>query len=57
MTPDSCIRFGNTSRQEAAQRRNVEAGVLVRDRAFARALQGQFDALVEHGLVRRLPGS
>ena len=42
---------------EAAQQRNIEAGVLIHERAFARALAGQFEALVGQGIVRRLPGS
>jgi phosphatidylserine/phosphatidylglycerophosphate/cardiolipin synthase-like enzyme len=41
---------------ERAQTRNVEAGVLVRSAHFARQLAAQFDALVHHKLVRRLPG-
>lgn len=41
---------------EWAQLRNVEAGVLVRNPHFTRQLRAQFDALVQAGLVRRLPG-
>lgn len=41
---------------EAAQERNVEAGVLVRDAGFARALRAQFDSLVGAGSLRRVPG-
>jgi phosphatidylserine/phosphatidylglycerophosphate/cardiolipin synthase-like enzyme len=40
---------------EAAQERNIEAGVLVEDESFARALRAQFDALVDSGALRRLP--
>lgn len=36
----------------AAQRRNIEAGVLVRDRAFAGRLRQQFDTLVAVGSLR-----
>jgi phosphatidylserine/phosphatidylglycerophosphate/cardiolipin synthase-like enzyme len=40
---------------EAAQLRNIEAGVLVTDSSFARALVGQFEALVGNGVLRRTP--
>lgn len=41
---------------EWAQARNVEAGVLVHNSAFARQVRQQFDALVASSQVRRLPG-
>ena len=41
---------------EAAQERNIEAGVLVADRQIARALVTQFRTLVERGMLRRVPG-
>lgn len=41
---------------EWAQHRNVEAGVLIRDRHFAGQLRQQFDGLVQSKQVRRLPG-
>ena len=41
---------------EWAQQRNVEAGVLIRDRHFAGQLRQQFDGLVQSKQVRRLPG-
>ena len=41
---------------EAAQARNIEAGVLVDDSAFARTLKSQFDGLVERNELRRVPG-
>lgn len=40
---------------EAAQQRNIEAGILVEDEGFARSLRAQFDALVDSGALRRLP--
>jgi phosphatidylserine/phosphatidylglycerophosphate/cardiolipin synthase-like enzyme len=40
---------------EAAQQRNIEAGVLVEGEGFARSLRAQFDALVDAGALRRLP--
>jgi phosphatidylserine/phosphatidylglycerophosphate/cardiolipin synthase-like enzyme len=39
---------------EAAQQRNVEAGILVVGESFARSLRAQFDALVDAGALRRL---
>jgi phosphatidylserine/phosphatidylglycerophosphate/cardiolipin synthase-like enzyme len=39
---------------EAAQERNIEAGVLVREPAFARQLREHFDALIEAGALVRL---
>ena len=41
---------------EWAQRRNVEAGVLVRNRDFARQLRQQFDGLVQSRAVLEVPG-
>jgi phosphatidylserine/phosphatidylglycerophosphate/cardiolipin synthase-like enzyme len=41
---------------EWAQQRNVEAGVLIRDRHFASQLRQQFDGLVQSRQVHRLPG-
>ena len=39
---------------EAAQDRNIEAGVLLEDPVFARALRTQFESLIDRGYVRRL---
>ncbi len=41
---------------EAAQERNIEAGALVHEASFARALRAQFEALVTAGELRRVPG-
>ncbi len=41
---------------EAAQARNIEAGVLIADASIARALKAQFDTLVERGALKRVPG-
>jgi phosphatidylserine/phosphatidylglycerophosphate/cardiolipin synthase-like enzyme len=41
---------------EWAHQRNVEAGVLIRNREFVRQLRQQFESLIEEKLVRRLPG-
>ncbi len=40
---------------EAAHERNIEAGVLVDDPAFAAALEYQFSSLVTAGILKRLP--
>lgn len=48
--------LGSANFTEAAQVRNLEAGVLIQDSAFATDLRGQFDALVSAGAVRRVPG-
>ena len=40
---------------EAAQDRNIEAGVLVRIPSFARSLVEQFENLVNSGHIRRVP--
>lgn len=41
---------------EAAQERNLEAGTLVHDATFARSLRSQFESLVTHGVLQRVPG-
>ncbi|AFY45241.1 DISARM system phospholipase D-like protein DrmC [Nostoc sp. PCC 7107] len=41
---------------EAAQERNIEAGVLLTDSATAQALRLQFDSLVSHKILRPIPG-
>jgi len=41
---------------EAAQERNLEAGVLIADPTVGKALQTQFDSLVVSGVLKRVPG-
>jgi phosphatidylserine/phosphatidylglycerophosphate/cardiolipin synthase-like enzyme len=41
---------------EAAQMRNIEAGVYFEDSTLARSLIGQFEALISNGILCRLPG-
>lgn len=41
---------------EAAHERNIEAGAVITDTILARALRAQFDTLVDHGVLRRVPG-
>jgi phosphatidylserine/phosphatidylglycerophosphate/cardiolipin synthase-like enzyme len=42
---------------EAAQRRNIEAGLLLRSSGIARNLSEQFERLVNEGTLLRLPGA
>ena len=39
---------------EAAQERNIEAGVLLDDRRFAEQVRRQFEGMVEVGALRKL---
>jgi phosphatidylserine/phosphatidylglycerophosphate/cardiolipin synthase-like enzyme len=39
---------------EAAQVRNIEAGVLLQNAVFAKELRLQFEALINRGLLRRV---
>jgi phosphatidylserine/phosphatidylglycerophosphate/cardiolipin synthase-like enzyme len=41
---------------EAAHERNIDAGTAITDSVLARALKAQFDSLVDHGELRRVPG-
>jgi phosphatidylserine/phosphatidylglycerophosphate/cardiolipin synthase-like enzyme len=41
---------------EWAQERNVEAGVVIKNKEFVRQIRHQFESLIEGKLVRRLPG-
>ncbi len=41
---------------EAAHERNIEAGTVITDAIHARALKAQFDTLVDHGALKRVPG-
>jgi phosphatidylserine/phosphatidylglycerophosphate/cardiolipin synthase-like enzyme len=53
---DDCRAFVSSANfTEAAQQRNIEAGVLVDDRAFACALRDQFESLVGAGQLVRVP--
>jgi len=45
----------STNLTEAALDRNIEMGVLLRDRAFATAVVGHFRGLIERQLLLRLP--
>ena len=41
---------------EAAHERNIEAGTVITDTILSRALKAQFDTLVDHGALKRVPG-
>jgi phosphatidylserine/phosphatidylglycerophosphate/cardiolipin synthase-like enzyme len=52
---DEAVAFVTSANlTEAAQARNIEAGVLVEDEVFARALLRQFQTLVHDGGLSRL---
>jgi phosphatidylserine/phosphatidylglycerophosphate/cardiolipin synthase-like enzyme len=40
---------------EAAHERNIEAGTVISDTMLARALKAQFDTLMDHGALLRVP--
>ena len=41
---------------KAAHERNIEAGTVITDSNLARALRAQFDTLVDHAALERVPG-
>ena len=41
---------------EATHKPNIEAGTVITDSALARALRAQFDTLVDHAALQRVPG-
>ena len=41
---------------EAAHKRNIEAGTVITDSVLARTLRAQFDTLVDHAELKRVPG-
>jgi len=53
---DERVLVTSANFSEAAQERNIEVGVLVRDAYLARALSGQFETLLAAGQLRRVPG-
>jgi phosphatidylserine/phosphatidylglycerophosphate/cardiolipin synthase-like enzyme len=53
---DDCRAFVSSANfTEAAQEHNIEAGVLIVDPAFARALRDQFESLVAEKHLTRVP--
>ncbi len=53
---DESVLITSANFTEAAQERNIEAGVLLTDSATAQALRLQFDSLVSHKILRPIPG-
>jgi phosphatidylserine/phosphatidylglycerophosphate/cardiolipin synthase-like enzyme len=54
---DRSVAFiSSTNFTEAAQKRNIEIGVLIRSVSFADRLDSHFDALAASGIVVRVPG-
>ena len=41
---------------EAAHERNIEAGTVITDTILSLGLKAQFDTLVDHGALKRIPG-
>ena len=41
---------------EAAHERNIEAGAVITDTILAKSLKAQFDTLVDHEVLKRVPG-
>jgi len=52
---DEAVFVTSANLTEAAFDRNIELGLLVRDRALAASLSSHFRALIERGLLRALP--
>lgn len=56
LVDDECTFVTSANFTDWAQTRNVEAGALVRGRAFNAQLRQQLDGSVRAGLARRVPG-
>jgi phosphatidylserine/phosphatidylglycerophosphate/cardiolipin synthase-like enzyme len=52
---DEAVFITSANLTEAALDRNIELGVLIRDRALARAVAGYFRNLIDRDLLKRLP--
>jgi phosphatidylserine/phosphatidylglycerophosphate/cardiolipin synthase-like enzyme len=52
---DEAVFITSANLTEAALDRNIELGVLIRDRAFGLAVSGYFRSLIEHDLLKPLP--
>lgn len=53
---DSAAFVTSANFTEAAQERNIEAGVLLQSPAFARSLRAQFETLIQRGALKKLAG-
>jgi phosphatidylserine/phosphatidylglycerophosphate/cardiolipin synthase-like enzyme len=54
---DESVFLTSANLTEAALDRNIEVGLLVRDRALAATVSSHFRVLIERGLLRPLPGA
>ncbi len=52
---DEAVFITSANLTQAAMDRNIELGVLIRDRAFALAVGGYFRSLIDRGLLKPLP--
>ncbi len=55
VTDDEAVFVTSANLTEAALDRNIEVGLLVRDRALAASVSSHFRVLIERGLLRPLP--
>ena len=55
MTDDEAVFVTSANLTEAALDRNIEVGLLVRDRALALSLSSHFRGLIDRGLLKPLP--
>ena len=55
VTDEESVFVTSANLTEAALDRNIELGLLVRDRALALSVSSQFRALIDLGLLRPLP--
>jgi phosphatidylserine/phosphatidylglycerophosphate/cardiolipin synthase-like enzyme len=55
VTDEEAVFITSANLTEAALDRNIELGVLIRDRALALTVSGYFQVLIDHGLVKPLP--
>ena len=54
---DMTVFITSANLTEAAMERNIELGLLVRDRALAMTVSTHFRGLIERGLLRALPAA
>ncbi len=52
---DEAVFVTSANLTEAALDRNIEVGLLVRDRALAATVSSHFRGLIDRGLLRALP--
>jgi len=54
---DEAVFVTSANLTEAALDRNIEMGLLVRDRALAASVASHFQGLIDQGLLRPLPAA